>query len=172
MDTRQVIQAYADWCASIQPDFYFVLNYQPRAERSPLSFDQLSDQVRKLFYRLEVGHWTYAKRESRRGRYRCRIQRAVCIEKASTYHANVMMTRYSDEDDETLLTRVRDTWLDIQRMSSDEDTAYLFQLKNNNINNLEAVSLYSNKDTVKANKRNEDTFCTRASFIRKHSNRR
>ena len=172
MNSHLTTKAYADWCSQIQPDFYFVLNYQPRPAAEPLSFEQLSCQIRRLFYRLECDEWGYAQRESRWGRKFSRIQRIVCIEKASVYHANVLMKRYGSASDEHLLEQVKQTWLDIQRMAGDWDNDYLFELRNNTIQSQQAVSVYSNKDTAKANKRNEDALCLRASFISKHSNRR
>ena len=172
MNSQQITKAYADWCSRIQPDFYFVLNYQPSLTGAPLSFDQLSDQVKRLFYKLECDEWGYEQRESRWGRKYSRIQRIVCIEKASAYHANVLMKRYGDMSDQLLLEHVKKTWLDVQHMAGDWSNDYLFQLRNNVINSQQAVSMYSNKDTAKANKRNEDALCMRASFISKHSNRR
>ena len=96
----------------------------------------------------------------------------MCIEKASAYHANVMMKRYGSASDEQLLMHVKRTWLDMQHRNGDWDDDYLFLLSNNEIKNQLAVSLYSNKDTAKANERSEDALCLRASFISKHSNRR
>jgi hypothetical protein len=172
MNSQQTTKAYADWCSQIQPDFYFVLNYQPCPAAEPLNYEQLSRQVRRLFYRLECDEWGYAQRESRWGRKFSRIQRIVCIEKASVYHANVLMKYYGSTSDALLLEHVKRTWLNIQRMAGDWDNDYLFQLRNNAIHSQQAVSMYSNKDTAKANKRNEDALCLRASFISKHSNRR
>ena len=172
MNHQQITKAYADWCSSTQPDFYFVLNYQPKLYAAPLCFEQLSSQVKKLFYRLECDEWGYEQRESRWGRRFSRIERIVCIEKASAYHANVMMKRYGSTSDEELLKHVKRTWLDIQQRSGDWDDDYLFLCSNNQIKNQQAVSLYSNKDTAKANQHNEDALCLRASFISKHSNRR
>ncbi len=172
MNHQQITKAYADWCSSTQPDFYFVLNYQSKLYAAPLCFEQLSSQVKKLFYRLECDEWGYEQRESRWGRRFSRIERIVCIEKASAYHANVMMNRYGSASDEQLLRHVKRTWLDIQHRNGDWDDDYLFLRSNNEIKNQQAVSLYSNKDTAKANERNEDTLCLRASFISKHSNRR
>lgn len=171
MDSRQTTKAYADWCASMQHDFYFVLNYQPKKKKADLSFDELSKQIRRLFYRLECDEWGYEQRESRWGRRHSRIERIVCIEKESRYHANVLMKRYGDRSDDDLLKHIRKNWLDIQHNCGDSDDAYLFQFENNAVISNAAVSLYSNKDTAKANKRNEDALCLRASFISKHSNR-
>lgn len=172
MNSQQITKAYADWCCSIQPDFYFVLNYQPKFCAAPLSYEQLSSQVKKLFYRLECDEWGYKQRESRWGRKYSRIERIVCIEKASAYHANVMMKRYGSASGEQLLMHVKRTWLDMQHRNGDWEDDYLFLLSNNEIKNQLAVSLYSNKDTAKANERSEDALCLRASFISKHSNRR
>ena len=172
MNSQQITKAYADWCCSIQPDFCFVLNYQPKFYAAPLRYEQLSSQVKKLFYRLECDEWGYKQRESRWGRKYSRIERIVCIEKASAYHANVMMKRYGSASDEQLLMHVKRTWLDMQHRNGDWDDDYLFLLSNNEIKNQLAVSLYSNKDTAKANERSEDALCLRASFISKHSNRR
>lgn len=172
MNSQQTTKAYADWCSQMQPDFYFVLNYQPRPALDSLNFEQLSSQVRRLFYRLECDEWGYEQRESRWGRRFSRIERIVCIEKASVYHANVLMKRYGDADDGVLLEHIKRVWLEIQHMAGDWGNDYLLQLHNNAIRSQQAVSLYSNKDTAKANKRNEDALCLRASFISKHSNRR
>ena len=172
MNSQQITKAYAEWCSSAQPDFYFVLNYQPNLYAAPLTYEQLSAQVKKMFYRLECGEWGYEQRESRWGRRFSRIDRMVCIEKASAYHANVMMKRYGSASDEQLMERIKRAWLDIQHRGGDWNDDYLFQCPNNGIKSHKAVSLYSNKDTVKANQRNEDVLCLRASFISKHSNRR
>jgi hypothetical protein len=172
MNRQQITKAYAEWCCSIQPDFYFVLNYQSHLCTAPLTYEQLSSQVKTLFYRLECDEWGYEQRESRWGRRFSRIERIVCIEKASAYHANVMMKRYGSTSDAQLLEHVKRTWLDIQHRSCEWNDDYLFQSRNNGIKSHEAVSLYSNKDTAKANQRNEDVLCLRASFISKHSNRR
>jgi hypothetical protein len=150
-----------------------VLNYQPHPNRAPQSYEQLSKDIRKLFYKLECDEWGYDQRELKQsGALNRRIERAVCIEKASAYHANVMMKRYGNRSDETLLANVKTTWLDIQHRSGDWGDDYLFQLRNNDIKSQQAVSVYSNKDTAKANEYNEDVLCLRASFIRKHSNKR
>ena len=173
MNSQQITKAYVELCLRVQPDFYFVLNYQQHAGRSPLSYEQLSAQVQRLFYRLECDEWGYEKRKLKQsGAKRCRIERAVCIECASFYHANVMMKRYGNQSDESLLAHIKRTWLDIQNRAGDWSDDYLFQLSGNQIRSEQAVSMYSNKDTAKANQRNEDVFCTRASFIRKHSNKR
>jgi len=173
MNSQQITKAYADLCLRVQPDFYFVLNYQPHPNRAPQSYEQLSKDIRKLFYKLECDEWGYGKRELEQGgALKCRIERAVCIEKASAYHANVMMKRYGNQSDEALLANVKRTWLDIQHRSDDWCDDYLFQLHNNDIKSQQAVSVYSNKDTAKANEHNEDVLCLRASFIRKHSNKR
>lgn len=182
MNNRQITQAYADWCASISPDFYFVLNYKPtqlhrkRGTQKGLSrdmgYDELSQQVRRLFYRLEVDEWGYEQRESRWGRKFSRIERIVCIEKAAAYHANVLMKRYGEHTDEEILKHVRDVWLELQGVNGGWQDEFLFRLEDNAIRDIGAVSLYCNKDTAKANKNNEDVLCTRASFISKHCNRR
>ena len=121
---------------------------------------------------MECDEWGYEQRETRWGRRFSRIERLVCIEKASAYHANVMMKRYGSTSDQQLLEHVKRTWLDIQHRSGEWNDDYLFQSRNNGINSHDAVSLYSNKETAKANQRNEDVLCLRASFISKHSNRR
>jgi hypothetical protein len=173
MNSQQIAKAYADLCARVQPDFYFVLNYQPQPNRAPHNYEQLSVEIRKLFYALECDEWGYDERKEKQiGALKCRIERAVCIEKASAYHANVMMKRYGSQSDEALLEHIKRTWLDIQHRGGDWSDDYLFQLSNNNIVNQQAVCLYGNKDTAKANKRGEDVLCLRASFIRKHSNKR
>lgn len=173
MNSQQITEAYVDLCLRIQPDFYFVLNYQQHAHRNPLSYEQLSSQVQKLFYRLECDEWGYEKRKLKQsGAKKCRIERAVCIEKATFYHANIMMKRYGSQSDEALLEHIKGVWLDIQQRAGDWNDDYLLQLNNNDIKVQRAVSLYSNKDTAKANQRNEDVFCAKASFIRKHSNKR
>lgn len=171
MDTQQVTQAYADWCEQQAHDFYFVLNYQQHVNQPPLAYAQLSQQVKKLFYRLECDEWGYAERESRWGKKYKRIERMVCIEKATHYHANVMMKRYGDRSDVEILNHVKRTWLDIQQRAGEWDNDFLFQPSHTLIDNKKAVSLYSNKDTAKRNNHNEDVLCLRASFIRKHSNR-
>ena len=173
MNNQKTSQAYADLCLRVQPDFYFVLNCQAYSHRAALSYEQLSKEIRKLFYKLECDEWGYDQRELKQsGALNCRIERAVCIEKASFYHANVMMKRYGNQSDEALLANVKRTWLDIQHRGGDWSDDYLFQLRNNDIKSQQAVSVYSNKDTAKANEYNEDVLCLRASFIRKHSNKR
>lgn len=173
MNSQQITKAYVELCLRVQPDFYLVLNYQQHAHRNPLSYEQLSAQVQKLFYKLECDEWGYEKRKLKQsGAKKCRIERAVCIERGSFYHANVMMKRYGSQPDDELLKHVKRVWLDIQQRAGDWDDDYLFQLKNNEIKKLQAVALYSNKDTAKANQNGEDVFCAKASFIRKHSNKR
>lgn len=173
MDKRQIAKAYAEWCEEIQPDFYFVLNYQQAPNRTELTFEQLSKQVKQLFTRLECIEWgEHKRRRTRKGPINCRIERMVCIEKANYYHANVLMKRYGSEDDKELLAQVKRIWLEIQGCPAELNNNFLFQPKNHLVNCSKAVSLYSNKDTVKANSNNEDVLCLRASFRRKHSIRR
>ncbi len=171
MDKYEITAAYAQFCASFEPDFYFVLNYQPHKGRE-LSFGELSRQVRQLFYQLEVDEWGYERRKSRRGLKSARIERLVCIERASAYHANILMKRYNAMSNDQLIQHIRSNWLEIQRMEHDADTSYLMNTSHIEIKNLSAVCAYVSKDTAKANARNEDVLCMRASFIRKHSNRR
>ena len=146
----------------------------------PTARSQKSSQLRaaecassEAFLQIRVRRVGYEKRKLKQsGAKKCRIERAVCIECASLYHANVMMKRYGSQSDESLLAHIKRTWLDIQNRAGDWSDDYLFQLSGNQIKNQQAVSVYSNKDTAKANQRNEDVFCTKASFIRKHSNKR
>ena len=171
MKTYAITHAYADWCSDQQPDLYFVLNHANSAFSKPLSYEVLSSQVRRLFYQLECEEWGYEQRETRWGRRYSRIERVVCIEKATYYHANVMIKRYGNHTDEVLLDKIKRQWLKIQRCESETNNSFLFQLTDNYIRDNQAVSVYSNKDTALANRNNEDVLCLRASFISKHSNR-
>jgi len=106
MDTHQITKAYADWCTRQGAGLYFVLNHANSKTSKPLNYEALSGQVRKLFYQLECEEWGYDQRESRWGRRYSRIERVVCIEKATYYHANVMMmTPYGDKTNEEQLKR-------------------------------------------------------------------
>ena len=172
MDTHQITKAYAEWCTRQGAGLYFVLNNANSKTSKPLNFEALSGQVRKLFYQLECEECGYDQRESRWGRRYSRIEREVCIEKATYYHANVMMTPYGDKTNEEQLKLIKQHWLKIQRSEGESQNSFLIQSLDNEIRDNHAVSVYSNKDTALANRNNEDVLCLRASFISKHSNRR
>ena len=169
-----VIQAYSDWCAEQNHDLYFVLNYNPVIYKYDMSRDQFIKQVKRLFYSLECDEWGYRQpkkdgfhaRESKYGRRYSRIQRIVCIEKANAIHANVMMKSFGNYSEPQLMQLIESRWLEIQSCSAIKD-AYLFQPNDHKIRNMKAVAFYSNKDTIKANKNQDDVLCTRSSFIKK-----
>ena len=115
MDTHQITKAYADWCTQQDAELYFVLNHANSKISKPLNYEALSGQVRKLFYQLECEECGYDQRESRWGRRYSRIERVVCIEKATYYHANVMMKPYGNKTNEEHLHLIKQHWLKIQR---------------------------------------------------------
>jgi hypothetical protein len=169
-----IIQAYSEWCAEQNYDFYFILNYNPIIYKYNMSRDQFIKQVKRLFYSLECDEWGYRQpkkdgfhaRESRYGRRYSRIERMVCIEKFNAIHAHVMMKSFGNYNESQLMQLIESRWLEIQSCSASKDT-YLFQPNNHKIRSNRAVAFCANKETINANKNLDDVLCTRSSFIRK-----
>lgn len=172
---QRMNKGWADWVAAQKYDLYFVLRYNNMAYKRGLSSDQLSKQVRQLFYKLECDEWGYQEalkpgfkpRHSRWGRKYSRIHRSVCIEEKNGYHANILVRRYGNYTDEEIIDKFRTEWMSIQKWK-DEPCPYLFQPGDHAIRKNIAVSKYSVKDTEKESVNLEDVFCMRASFIEKN----
>lgn len=164
MNNTEVTKAYANWFNEQDYDLYLVLNYQQANNADLMSYKRFSEQLKRLFYRLECEHWGKKKRE----RYKkiCRIERAVCIEKATYLHANIMIKRYGGKSDEQIIRSINEAWLEIQGRSSEKSNEFLCQTINTQIKNSLAVSLYSCKQMANSNNNYDDVFCIEASFIR------
>ena len=161
----QTEKEYAEYCERFGGDLIITLN----AQHDKPTYESLSKMISKLFYKLECDEFGYEKRE----RYKkvCRIERIVAIEQANKTHAHVIVKRFGNKSDDTILASIVAIWYELNDSAIDMLNSYLVSLDDIAIRNNKAVSGYVTKDVAKQLKQGKDVIDFRSSFICKHSNK-
>ena len=162
---RQTAQEYTNYCEKFEGDLLITLNVQ---SDNP-TYESISKMIGELFYKLECAEYGYRKREQYKKT--CRVERIVAIEQANKVHAHVILKRFGNKSDDTILASIVTIWHKLNGSVADTQNSYLVSINDIAIRNNTAVSHYVTKDVAWQLKQGKDVIDFSSSFIRKHSNK-